>query len=74
MDYLKLPGLKFERFVAGMSQQELADRSRVHRNTIQRLETGTTGTRAATVKRLAEALGIDSRKLLEGEPPPTWPD
>jgi transcriptional regulator with XRE-family HTH domain len=71
---MKLPGLKFERYAAGLSQEQLAERSGVHRNTIQQLETGQRSARPSTVRQLAEVLEIDSRRLLEGEPPTTIPD
>ncbi len=61
-----LPGLRYERHAAGLSQEELAERSSVHRDSIQKLETGHRPARPITIKKLADALGVDPRKLLSG--------
>lgn len=63
---MMLPGLKHERYVAGLSQEALAKKSGVHRDSIQKLETGQRPARPATIKKLADALDVDSRKLLSG--------
>ncbi len=60
---MMLPGLKYERYAAGLSQEDLARRSGVHRDTIQKLETGQRPARPATIRKLAHALGVDARKL-----------
>ncbi len=63
---MMLPSLKFERHVAGLTQEKLAERSGVHRDTIQKLETGQRPALPTTIKRLSEALGVDPRRLLSG--------
>lgn len=61
----KLRQLREERF---LSQAELARRSGVHKLTVQRLEAGTTSPYSRTVRRLADALGVEPRELaLPGE-------
>lgn len=47
-----------------LSQAELAKATGVHTATISRLETGRTGARPSTLRRLAEALGVEPRVLL----------
>ena len=42
----------------GMTQEELAKASGVHRVTIARIETGEVSPMAETLKRLADALGV----------------
>jgi transcriptional regulator with XRE-family HTH domain len=61
---MMLPGLKFERHVAGLTQEKRAERSGVHRDTIQKLEIGQRPALPATIKRLSEILGMDPRRLL----------
>jgi transcriptional regulator with XRE-family HTH domain len=51
-----------------LTQQELADRARVHRVTIASLETGEVA-RLSTVRKLAEALGVDPAELMWEEDP-----
>ena len=58
-----LPGLKFARLASGLSQEELSERSGVHRDTIQKLETGQRPARPATIKGLAAALGFETEEL-----------
>ena len=60
-----LPGLRFERVAAGMTQEELAERSGVHRDTIGKLESGDRPARPTTIKKLADALGVETRALTE---------
>ncbi len=60
-----LRGLRFERIAKGLTQKELADKSGVGRDTIQKLETGQRPARPATIKRLADALGIGTEELVE---------
>ncbi len=55
--------LRDVRIEKGMTQEELAERSGVHRDTIQKLETGQRAARPATVKKLADALGVEAEKL-----------
>jgi len=42
----------------GMTQEQLAEASGVHRVTIARIETGEVSPKAETLKRLADALGV----------------
>jgi transcriptional regulator with XRE-family HTH domain len=57
--------LKEERRRAGLTQRELAERAGVGINTIVRIETGgITEPRVSTLRKLAHALGMDTRDLL----------
>jgi transcriptional regulator with XRE-family HTH domain len=59
----KLQKLRLEKF---WSRDELAEKSGIHRDHIGRLERGEGGSsRPPTVRRLAEALGVDPHELLE---------
>ena len=51
------------RLIAGLSVDQLAERSRVSRETIQRVEAGETTVRPATVRQLADALGVETWRL-----------
>lgn len=59
-----LPNLKRERERAGLSQRELEERSGIGHDRISLLETGQSGAQGRTVRRLAEALGIETRDLV----------
>ena len=48
------------------SQRDLARESGVAKDTITRLETGQREAQPRTVRRLAEALGIEPRELMKG--------
>ncbi len=61
-DVLTLPLLRHVRERAPLSQEELAERSGVHRVTIARLELGATA-RASTIRKLAKALGVKPAAL-----------
>lgn len=61
---MHLPGLRAIRLRQLVTQAELAQRAGLERVTISRLETGTTGARISTVRRLAEALEVDPAELL----------
>lgn len=73
---LKLTRLKETRELAGLSQDELAITSGVARATVADLELGKRVAQPRTARRLAEALGVEIRELLEesvvplGEAPP----
>jgi transcriptional regulator with XRE-family HTH domain len=59
----KLQRLRLERF---LSRDEVAEMSGIHRDHIGRLERGYEGeSRPPTVRKLAEALGVEPRELLE---------
>lgn len=54
-----------------MSLRELADRAGVAFTTVQHIESGeTTSPHFGTIKKLAKALGVDPRDLMEREPRP----
>ena len=50
-----------------LSLRELEERSGVSYHTVWRLENGKTGAHARTIRRLAEALGVDPSHLLKQE-------
>jgi len=50
-----------------LSQRELGKRAGVSPDTILRMENGEGGAYGRTVRRIARALGIDHRQLLEGK-------
>jgi transcriptional regulator with XRE-family HTH domain len=58
--------LKEERRRAALTQGELAERAGVGINTIVRIETGEiSGPRVSTLRKLANALGVEARDLLD---------
>ena len=59
--------LRVVRERALLSRRELAEKSGVSMDTIQRVELGEGGAFGRTVRRLAEALDIDPEELLEGK-------
>lgn len=50
-----------------LSLRELASRSGVNYNAIWRIEVGRTGAQPRTIRRLAEALGVEPHELMKGE-------
>ena len=60
-----LSGLKKYRILAGLTQAELAERVGMHRVSIVELEGGKRLPRPRTLKKLADALGVDTRELAE---------
>ncbi len=58
-----LPGLKLARLAGGMTQEELSNRSGVHRDTIQKIEAIKRPARPGTLGKLAEALGVETEEL-----------
>ena len=63
IDGEKLQRLRLERF---LSRDELANASGIHRDHIGRLERGYEGeSRPPTIRKLAEALGVEPRELLD---------
>jgi len=50
-----------------LSMRELEEMSGVSYNTIWRLETGKTGAQPRTIRRIADALGVDAAELVKGE-------
>jgi transcriptional regulator with XRE-family HTH domain len=61
---LKLAALRQVREAKCMTQRELAARSSVNRATIMRLESGAERARFSTIKKLAEALGVEPLTLV----------
>jgi len=59
-----LHGLKRVRITKGLSQEALSEESGVHRDTIHKLETGQRPARPATIKKLADVLGIGTEELV----------
>ena len=57
--------LKRLRARAGLSQADLAERANLHRVFIARLETGRQDPGLATLEKLAKALGVKLRTLVE---------
>jgi transcriptional regulator with XRE-family HTH domain len=58
--------LRRERARAGMSQEQLADRSGLHPTEVSRLERGRREPRLGTIARLARGLGIGAADLMRG--------
>jgi transcriptional regulator with XRE-family HTH domain len=50
-----------------LSLRELEERSDVSYNTIWRIEAGRQGAHPRTIRKLAEALGVDPKELIRGE-------
>jgi len=55
-----------ERHRIGISQEALAKASGMERDSVQKIETGHRSVRLLTLLKLADALGVDPCKLLEG--------
>ena len=49
-----------------LSLRELEDKSGVSYNTIWRIEAGRQGAHPRTVRKLADALGVEPRELIQG--------
>jgi transcriptional regulator with XRE-family HTH domain len=64
VDTVKLRRLRRE---AALSQQELAERAGTTQETISRLERGHHLARGRTLRKLAEALGVEPKELMKGE-------
>jgi transcriptional regulator with XRE-family HTH domain len=64
IDGPKLRGLRRAR---ALSLRDLAERSGVAFDTINRLELGKQNAQARTVRALAEALGVEPEELMKGE-------
>jgi transcriptional regulator with XRE-family HTH domain len=63
---MKLRGLRNLRRRAVMSQEDLAEKSGVARDTISKLETGQRGAYPSTIRKLADGLEVEPRMLLGG--------
>ena len=63
---MDLPRLRRIRQGAVMSQEELAERSGVARDTISKLETGRRGASPSTIRKLAAGLEVRPQMLMGG--------
>lgn len=63
----KIARLAEVRQAKGMTQEQLAAATGVHRVTIARIETGVASPNAETLKRLADALGVRMDDLMTEE-------
>ena len=63
---MDLPQLRDVRRRAVMSQEDLAERSGVARDTISKLETGQRGAYPSTIRKLAAGLDVEPRMLVGG--------
>ena len=64
VDAVKLRELRERR---ALSLRDLSKLSGVNYNSIWRIETGRTGAKPRTVRRLATALGVEPHELLKGK-------
>jgi transcriptional regulator with XRE-family HTH domain len=64
VDGMRLRRLRKE---LALSQQDLERASEVAQHTISALESGKRGARPSTIRKLANALGVDPRELMKGE-------
>jgi transcriptional regulator with XRE-family HTH domain len=55
------------RVLAALSQEDLAKRAKMSQTTLSDLETGKTEARPSTVRKLADALNVEPRELIEPE-------
>jgi transcriptional regulator with XRE-family HTH domain len=63
---MDLPRLRLVRQESVMSQEELAERSGVARDTISKLETGRRGAYPSTIRKLAASLDVQPQMLMGG--------
>ena len=63
---MDLPHLRNLRRRAVMSQEDLAERSGVARDTISKLESGQRGAYPSTIRKLAAGLDVEPRMLVGG--------
>ena len=59
--------LKDVRIRRALTQEELAARAGIGKNTVNRMERNLTEPRPSTLRKLAEALGVDPAELVGGE-------
>ncbi len=70
MDVVKINGKKLQelRLARFWSRDELAEKAGIHRDHIGRLERGGNhNSRPPTVRKLAEALGVEPQELVDGK-------
>ncbi len=68
---MELPELREVRMMRLMTQAQLAIRAGMTPASISRIETGRSKARISTVRRLADALGVDPRDLVFPQEPAT---
>lgn len=61
---IMLPNLRQERYRAGLSLRDLAEKSGVKHGTISELETGRRGAQPRTLRKLADALEVSTKELV----------
>jgi len=59
----RLKDLRIER---ALTQQELADKAGIGKNTVNRIELNLSEPHMSTIRKLAEALGVEPRRLVKG--------
>ncbi len=59
--------LKHLRIRRALTQEELADKASIGKNTVNRVERNLTEPHMSTLRKLAQALGVEPHELLEGE-------
>ena len=59
--------LKDLRVRRALTQEELADKASIGKNTVNRVERNLTEPHMSTLRKLAQALGVEPHELLEGE-------
>ena len=59
--------LKDLRIRRALTQEELADKASIGKNTVNRVERNLTEPHMSTLRKLAQALGVEPYELLEGE-------
>ncbi len=73
-----MPGLKKHRILAGLTQEELAERAGIHRVSLAELERSRRQPRPRTLKRLTDVLGVSTHDLAKdghtGTEKPPSPD
>lgn len=58
--------LKELRIEQAMTQEELAEKAEIGKNTVNRMERNLTEPRPSTLRKLAEALNVEPRELVRG--------
>lgn len=61
------PRIRHARERAVLSQGEFAQRVGISQNALSRIETGHSRPRMATIRKIAEALGVPPTQLVEGK-------
>ncbi len=65
---VRLARLEHLRTRKPLTQEELAHKAGITRTALARIESGAAEPRPSTVRRLAEALGVEPEQLMEPEP------